>query len=181
MKKTSFGPNARYATALFELAQEKGVSAMVSQVESLKNALETSDALKATIESAAVSAEEKKAVLVDLLNASGADAILVNFVSVVADNKRADALAGILAAYLALEAEARGEVSATVVSAHPLTDAQAEQVKSFVMKKQPQAQSVVLDTDVDESLIAGMKIRVGSTEFDTTVRGRLDGLRTTLN
>lgn len=179
MKNTSYQAGKRYATALFSLATENGLSSIDSQVEGLKNAIVSSNELNAVLASDVIPASEKKAVLLNLLD--GADATFVNFISLVADKKRAGDLEEILEAYLQLVRDAQGVVTAYVESAAALTAGQEKQVKEFVLAQQKGSKSVNLETQVDADLLAGFKIRIGSTEYDTSVRGRLNTLRTTLN
>ena len=179
MKKTSFGPEKRYAMALFELASEADAAVLGAEVSALKGAIETDAALADVLQSPVVSSAEKKAVLASLLK--NASVHMQSFASLVVDNKRADVLHNILLAYQSLEDDAAGRVSAVVTTASALTASQEDAIKQFVKSQQDGVNDVALDVSVDASLIAGFKIRVGSTEFDTTVRGRLDGLRQTLN
>src|SRR3546814_6827496 len=77
----------------------------------------------------------------------GLDGITRNFLGVLATNRRLGALADIIRAYEALAAQHRGEITAEVTSAHPLTDDQAAALKSKL--KAGLGRDVAVDLQVD--------------------------------
>ena len=92
-----------------------------------------------------------------------------------AANGRPSELPGIIAAFQALAAKARGAVSAEVTSALPLTAAQTKGVAAALrtaLGKDPE-----ITTRVDPALLGGLKVRVGSRLFDASLKSRLDSLK----
>ena len=69
----------------------------------------------------------------------------------------------------------------TPQTAATLTTAQKTSIKEFVKDNEENAKTVELEEEVDSSLVAGFRVRIGSIEHDMSVRGRLDALRTSLN
>lgn len=63
----------------------------------------------------------------------------------------------------------------TVVSAHPLTDGQAQEIKTLIPYSGGQ-----MNTEVDKSLIAGIIVRKGSRILDLSVKGRLQSIENTI-
>ena len=66
-------------------------------------------------------------------------------------------------------------MSAEVASAKPLSKAQADSLAETL--KAQVGRDVKLKTTVDESLIGGLVVKVGSKMIDTSIRSRLDSLQ----
>lgn len=178
MQKTISGPAQRYAQALSELASEKGVS-LLSSLEVFEPHLVEGSVLGAVLANPTISVSEKQSVLLALAGEVKAEALLNDFLSLLCVKGRAGLLSDIISCYRAIEYAANSTVVASVASAAPLTDVQREQVSAFIKSKM-NAKQVELEEEVDASLLAGVKVRTGSIEFDATVRGQLNGLRAAL-
>lgn len=180
MRKTTTGPSKRYAKALFELANGNGVS-YVEPLDALASAIESNEELSSVLASPCVSSLEKAAVLKSLAGEVKADETLTNFLEFFGEQGRAELLPEVTAWMEEFERVKNGVIVARVQSAAELTKAQREELITFVKSESKDAQDVVLEEEVDESLIAGVRVYVGAKEFDTTVRGRLNGLKLALN
>ena len=87
---------------------------------------------------------------------------------------RLGALADIIRAYEALAAQHRGEITAEVTSAHPLTDDQAAALKSKL--KAGLGRDVAVDLQVDPAILGGLVVKVGSRQIDSSIRTKLNSL-----
>ena len=166
----------RYAQALFELAKGQGDAAVVeADLKSLKAMRAESADLRTLIASPAFDADEKGKGLAAVADAAGFSPTTKKFLGLVAANRRASALPGMIAAFEKLAAEDRGAVSAEVVTAMPLTDAQARALAAALrtaLGKDPE-----IDTRVDPAILGGLKVRVGSRLYDASLKSRLDSLK----
>ena len=166
----------RYAQALFELAKSQGDAGVVeADLKSLKAMRADSADLRTLIASPAFDADEKGKGLAAVANAAGFAATTRKFLGLVAANRRASALPGIIAAFEKLAAADRGAISAEVVTAMPLTDAQAKSLAAALrtaLGKDPE-----IETRVDPAILGGLKVRVGSRLFDASLKSRLDSLK----
>lgn len=166
----------RYAQALFDLAKDQNVVAQVeADLKSLKAAIADSRDLRVLLESPAFSAEDKGKGLAAIADKAGFQLTTKKFLGLVAGNGRASALAGAIAGFEKLAADARGEVRAEVTTALPLTAAQAKGVAQALRQalgKDPQ-----IETRVDPAILGGVKVRVGSRLFDASLRSKLDSLK----
>lgn len=166
----------RYAQALFELAKAQGDAAVVeADLKSLKAMRADSVDLRTLIASPAFDADEKGKGLAAVAQAAGFAATTKKFLGLVAANRRANALPGMIAAYEKLAAEDRGAVSAEVVTAMPLTEAQAKALAASLrtaLGKDPE-----IETRVDPAILGGLKVRVGSRLYDASLKSRLDSLK----
>jgi len=166
----------RYAQALFELAKAQGDAAVVeADLKSLKAMRTDSADLRTLIASPAFDADEKGKGLAAVAEAAGFAATTKKFLGLVAANRRANALPGMIAAFEKLAAEDRGSVSAEVVTAMPLTDAQTKALAAALrtaLGKDPE-----IETRVDPAILGGLKVRVGSRLYDASLKSRLDSLK----
>jgi F-type H+-transporting ATPase subunit delta len=92
-----------------------------------------------------------------------------------ASKRRLFALSDIIRAYDSLVAKQKGEMSAQVTSARPLSDAETAELKSILRSKL--SKDVNLETRVDPSLLGGLIVKVGSRMIDSSLRTKLNGLR----
>jgi len=166
----------RYAQALFELAKGQGDAGVVeADLKSLKAMRAESADLRTLIASPAFDAEEKGKGLAAVAEAAGFAPTTKKFLGLVAANRRASALPGMIAAYEKLAAEDRGAVSAEVTTAMPLTDAQSKALAAALrtaLGKDPE-----IAARVDPAILGGLKVRVGSRLYDASLKSRLDSLK----
>jgi F-type H+-transporting ATPase subunit delta len=169
----------RYAAALFELAdQRKELDHVANDLVSLRAAIQESPDLQRLLSSPLLDRDEQGRALAALLERMGVGATVRNFVAVAARNRRLFALKSMADAFLADLARRRGEVRAEVVSARPLSDAQHQRL--LEMLRRATGGKVAVDAAVDESLIGGLVVRVGSRMVDTSIRSQLQKLRRAL-
>jgi F-type H+-transporting ATPase subunit delta len=100
------------------------------------------------------------------------------FVLVLAAKRRLFALIDIINVFQALVAKMRGEVRADVTSARPLNDAEVAKLKAALKAKL--GRDAMLDTHVDSSLLGGLVVKVGSRMIDSSLRTKLNGLKTAM-
>ncbi len=170
------GMAGRYATALFDLAQEaNALDAVAKDLNSLRGLIDGSDDMKRLVRSPVFTADEQTGAINAILDRLSVHALTRKFVGLVAKNRRLFALRDMARAYAALLAKHRGEMTATVTSAHPLSDAQVTSLKATL--KQSFKLDVNLTTDVDPALLGGLVVKVGSRMIDTSLKTKLDNLQ----
>jgi F-type H+-transporting ATPase subunit delta len=165
----------RYASALFDLAREQNlVASTEADLATLGEALAGSDDLAALIRNPKVSREAAAKALDGVADLLGLSALTINFLGVLAGNRRLSALPQIVSAFAAIAADFRGEVSAEVTSAHPLTD---DQIAALSAKLQArEGRTIKLKTSVNPDLLGGLVVRIGSQQIDSSIRTRLNSL-----
>lgn len=169
------GLAGRYATALFELARERDVlDATASDLGSLKAMLDESDALRRLVLSPVVARDDQGRAMAALVERAGIGELTGNFVGLLASNRRLFGLTDMIAAYETLLAAHRGEVTAEVISARPLSEAQAAAVAAAL--KSVVGSDVRLTASVDESLLGGLVVKLGSQMVDASVKAKLQSL-----
>lgn len=167
--------SGRYATALFDLAVEaKALDTVEASLATLRDALAESDDFRALIVSPLVSRGDAEKAVAATASALGVDATTTRFLGVLAQNRRLGVLPRVIRDFRALAAHHRGEVTADVVSAHPLTDDQVDALKQQLRVRV--GSHVNVDLSVDPSLLGGLVVRIGSQMIDSSIKTRLNSL-----
>ncbi len=170
------GMAGRYAAALFEIAKDdKQLAQVESDVKTFQGMLDSSEDLRRLVRSPVISAENQATALTALLAKAKISGLTANFLKLIARNRRLFATADMFKSFRALVARERGEVSADVVSAHPLS---AEQMNALqdVLKAQV-GKDVQINTRVDPNLLGGVVVKVGSRMIDSSLRTKLNNLK----
>jgi len=169
----------RYARALFDLAEEAGETGRVDEdLARLDAALAESPALARVVASPLLDAASQGGALAAVLEALGAGELVQRFVQVLARNRRLALLPQMIAAWRHILAQARGEVTARIVSATRLTKTQQKTIETALAEAL--SGKVHIENEVDPSLIGGLVVTVGSRMIDTSIRTRLNTLKTLL-
>ncbi|MCW1427944.1 F0F1 ATP synthase subunit delta [Novosphingobium sp. JCM 18896] len=165
----------RYASALFDLASEKGVvTAVESDLDKLGEALKGSPDLAALIRNPKVSRDDTAKAMDAVAGVLGLSDLTKNFIGVLAANRRLSALPEIVRAFAVIAAAQRGEVTAEVTSAHPLSDDQISQLSQKL--KAREGKEVKIKASVDPEILGGLVVRIGSRQIDSSIRTRLNSL-----
>jgi len=169
----------RYATALFDLAQEKkSVAKVEASLAKVSKALSESEALQQLTTDQAISRAEAKKAVASVAKKMKLDALTANTLGVLADNRRLDQTKSVAEAFAILAAEQRGELTAEVTSARKLT---AAQTKALAAKlKARMGSTVAINSHVDPSILGGLTIKVGSQMIDNSIKTRLNSLATAM-
>ena len=172
----SGGLAARYAAALFELADEKkALDAVADDLKALKKLIAESAELRRLTKSPVIGRREQSRAMAAILDKAGASELVKRFVGLVAENRRLFALPQMIEAYLAELAQRRGELTAEVISARPLDDASRQRLADAI--KRTAGQSVTVDLQVDPGLIGGLVVKVGSRMIDSSLRTKLNRMQ----
>ncbi|MEO0388186.1 MAG: F0F1 ATP synthase subunit delta [Pseudomonadota bacterium] len=170
------GISGRYATALFDLAKSEGaLDALERDLAALKAALGDSADLRDLIASPIYSRAEQGAAIAALSDAMGLGALTKNTLGLMAGKRRLFAVPKMIDMIMALIARDRGEVTAEVIAARPLTDAQSAALAAAL--KAAMGQDVKIETEVDADLIGGLVVKVGSRMVDTSIRAKLNNMQ----
>lgn len=166
----------RYAQAVFDIAREGGdLDKLASEIDDLNNVLKDSDDLRDMIASPLYSRDQQAQAIGAVAQKMGLGATLANTLQLMAQNRRLFVLPHLVLRLRDMIAEARGEVTADVTSAVALTDEQKQRLTDTLAEKS--GKKVKLNTRVDEGLIGGMIVKLGSQMIDSSVRSKLASLQ----
>jgi len=172
----SSGIAARYATAVYDLAKEsKKVKDLEGDLDNLSSALDASADFKDLISSPVYSRAQQGEAIGAIAKKMKLSGIMTNTLSLMASKRRLFVLPQLVAALRAAIAEDKGEVTADVVSAKALTKAQSDKLAKSL--KASMGKTVTINATVDESLIGGLVVKVGSKMIDTSIRSKLSALQ----
>ena len=170
------GLAGRYATAIFELAQDtKSVAALEKDFTTLKALIAESPDLYRLVKAPVFSRDDQKKGMDAILRRIEAAPLTVQFVLTLAAKRRLFILTDIIRGFELLVAKMRCQTDAQVTSARPLSDSQVAELKNILKAKLNR--DVQLDAKVDPSLLGGLIVKVGSRMIDSSLRTKLEGLR----
>jgi F-type H+-transporting ATPase subunit delta len=167
--------SGRYATALFELARDsKALATVEDSLATVAKALAESSDFKALTASPLVSRGNAAKAVAAVAASLKLDGTTANFLGVLAENRRLGQLPAIIRAFRQLAAAHRGETTALVTSAHPLS---ADQVSALKQQLRTRiGREVAIDLSVDPSLLGGLVVKIGSQMIDSSIKTRLNSL-----
>jgi F-type H+-transporting ATPase subunit delta len=166
----------RYAAALFELADERRMlDEIAASLRQLRAMLAESTDLSRLVSSPLLSREEQGKAIVAVAERAGFSPLVRDFLAVVAKNRRLFAVPAMIAAYLEKLAERRGEVTAQVAAAQPLSSSQLDLLREQLRRSVGRRVSV--EVRVDPGLIGGMVLKLGSRMIDGSISSKLQRLQ----
>ncbi|MGB0343084.1 MAG: F0F1 ATP synthase subunit delta [Parvibaculales bacterium] len=176
------GLAGRYAVALFELAQDlpqEEAASIAETLAGLKALISDSADLQKLIRSPVISAAEQNDAMAAILTRVGAHRLVMNFVALVIEKRRAFALPEMAGQYAALVARNRDELIARITAARALNDGQIDALKDQLQNAL--GKSVIVEVETDASLLGGMIVKLGSRMIDGSLRTKLNSLKTAMN
>jgi len=172
----STGIADRYATAIFELSKDaKTLGKLEDNLTDLSAALDDSADLRDLIASPVVSRDEQQSAITAVADKMGLVPDLKNGLALMAAKRRLFVLPHLVRQLRDMIAEDKGEITADVTSAVKITAAQSKALAETL--KKAVGKNVKINATVDESLIGGLVVKVGSKMIDTSIRSRLDSLQ----
>ncbi|MEW5942728.1 MAG: F0F1 ATP synthase subunit delta [Pseudomonadota bacterium] len=166
-----------YAVAVYRLAKEKNALTRWSEMLAFASAVAADAQMRALVENPKNSAADVERVFLsvcgDKLDAAG-----VNLIKLLVEYGRLSLLPQIAAIFEELKAQDEGVLEAEITAAAKPDDTQ---VKSLVKHLETKFnRKIEARVSVDPEIIGGIKIVVGDTVIDASVRGRLQELAYTL-
>jgi F-type H+-transporting ATPase subunit delta len=173
------GVAGRYASALFELANESSnVEGIEADLVNFQAMLDESPDLVRLVRSPVIASDDQAKAISVLLERAGIGGLTANFLKLVAANRRLFVVQDIIKVYRSLAAKARGEITADVTSAFALNDEQIATLKETL--KASVGKDVTLRSHVDPSILGGLIVKVGSRMIDSSLKTKLQGMKTAL-
>jgi F-type H+-transporting ATPase subunit delta len=170
------GMAGRYATALFDLANEtNAIDAVKADLDRFDAMIAESSDLNRLVRSPVFSAEEQLAALTAVLDRAGIGGIAAKFLKLVTSNRRLFAARDMIRGFRELVAKHRGEATAEVTVAEQLKDEHVEALRAAL--KQVSGKDVALDIKIDPAIIGGLVVKLGSRMVDTSLRTKLNAIK----
>lgn len=175
----SSGIAKRYATAVFELSKEtNSLESLEADVDALDGALTDSADLRTLITSPVYSRDQVTSAITAVSQKMNLSQTMSGTLGLMASKRRLFALPQVLSALRDLIAEKKGEMTAEITSANALSPEQEAELVRVL--KERVGKEIKLKSTVDESLIGGLVIKVGSQMIDTSIRAQLAALKNSM-
>jgi len=169
----------RYAGALFDLAKENGeLAAIAGDLKTLESLASGSEDLTRLLENPAFAREDKVKALVAIATQADLSKTATGFLGTMAQNGRANELLSAASHFDKLYAEERGVKRAIARTAKDMSADQRARLEQVLAKAI--GSDVELETEVDEALVGGIQLRIGSTLIDASVASKLDRMNTAM-
>ncbi len=165
----------RYAGALIDLAeQNKAVDKIQKNLSALENMINDSDDLAEVITSQLISKEKQAAAINALAKKAKLEKLTANFLGVLVENRRLNALPGIITVFNKILAAKSGQVEVSVETAAKLTAGQVKDVKQKIEKAL--GTTIIVEEKVTPEIMGGVIVTIGSYMIDDSVRRKLERL-----
>lgn len=169
----------RYASALFDLAQEGGdLAGAHADFADITSTINASEDLSRLIASPLFAREDKAQALKQVAEKAGLSGLLVKFLGTMAINGRASDIPMAQTAFDTLYAKHRGVQRAVARTATEMDDAQRTRLEGIITKAV--GGDVELTTEVDADLVGGIQLRIGSTLVDASLKAKLERMNTAM-
>ena len=166
-----------YAEAAFRTAKEgKALPAWNDLIAELAAVADRPE-MRALVSNPRVTDDKLYGVFAGVLK-SPLDQKAQNFLRLLIENGRIDALQELSSQFTALKNAEEDSADAHIVSAFPLSDAQVSELVAGLAAKFKK--TLKPHVSVDASLIGGVRVVVGDLVFDTSVKAQLERMKTTL-
>ena len=175
------GLAGRYAQALLALADDRrqadpGATDRIAGDLDRLFALWRDDAdFRAFVADPRLDAQAQRRGAFGVLERVGVGEEVRNLLGVLIANRRLSALPQVAQAFGALLAGRRGQQTAEVTSAHPLTDTQRAQITARLTEAG--YSGVRLTERVDPSILGGLIVRIGSRLYDSSIKSKLQRMQ----
>ena len=173
------GVAGRYSIALFDLAKDaKALDVVKADLDQISVLLNECAEFATVVTSPVMGRDEKVKAVAAVAKKAKFNDLIGKFLGVLATNGRLDCVGATINGYAKLLADHRGEVSADVISAQPLSKKQTDDLQKKL--KAIIGQDVTFEARVDETLLGGLIVKVGSRMVDFSLKSKLANLKVSM-
>ena len=171
-KSFSSETSDRYSRALFEVANEtKELDKIENDFRNFQLLFDSSPEIKNFILNPTQSKNTQNNVINLLSEKLGFSKNLKNFFLLLIEKRRIFFVKKISESFLKLCSKKRGEVKASLISSKKLSPTELDEISKDLSKSM--GSTIKFDYKVDEELIGGLKLQLGSFMIDTSVKNKL--------
>ena len=171
-KSFSTETSERYSRALYEVSKEAGdLEKTEADVKNFINLLESSSEIKNFIQNPTHVVETQNKALNILSEKLDFTKNLKNFLLLLVKKKRIFFVKKITNNFLKLCSKNRGEIKASLISSKELSSSEFENIAKELSASM--GSTIKFDYKVDQSLIGGLKLQLGSFMIDTSIKNKL--------
>ncbi len=168
-----------YSQAMFELCDEKNcIDDVYEELTQAKAIFSENEEFVKLLASPLVDVDEKKAIIEKVFGGRVSDVVL-DFFGVITEKGRAHYISAICDEYKKLYYKKNNILDVKVVTTEPLSD----RLRDKLLKKLEDTfkKQIIMQESVDKSIIGGIIVKFDNSEIDSSIRGRLDKLRSSID
>ena len=170
---------SRYAEALFQVGEETdSTDKLYGELKAVVDIVKENKDISNILRSPLVSKEEKYDLISKVFDGKLSQ-IMINFLKILADKDRLALLADIEKDFKVLLNEKNNILEGIVITAVPMKEEEVKELQTKLSAKYNK--TVVLENEVDKSVLGGVLVRLGNEEIDGTVKNRLDKMKEQLS
>ena len=163
----------RYALALYELSKENNqTEEFALKMKSFMEIFNANDDLKNFVKNPTNSVESQKIVFEKILSLMNFSKVLKNFFFILISKKRIFYLDQIIKQFLKLISIKSGEVTGNIITPNKINEKTVIEIEKVISSNIKR--SIKLKPLVDESLIGGVVVQIGSLMIDTSIKNKLN-------
>lgn len=167
--------NRRYAKSLLDLSIERdSLEQVKADMGYVLEVIESSRDLRVLLKSPVVNGDKKKAILEEIFG-KGISELTYAFIKIILSKGRESELQGIAQGFQNLYRIHKGIEEAVITTAHTLTEAQREDIRTKL--KALTGHSIDIKEQIDPSIIGGVRIRVGDRQYNGSIAYQLEQLK----
>ena len=168
----------RYAQALFDLSQERAkLTAVAHDLQEIRDLVNRCADLKHFLADPVLAAKKSQAVLQEMFHGK-IDALTFKFLLFLTEKKRLGHLPSICAIFIGLSEQAKGILRTKWTSSVELSTKDIDDLSGYLKKKFNK--DVIAEGQVDPGSLGGIKIQIGDTVYDYTLRTQLKKFQETV-
>ena len=170
---------SRYAEALFQVGEETdSTDKLYCELKAVVDIVKENKDFSNILRSPLVSKEEKKDLITKVFEGKLSQN-MINFLKILADKDRLALLADIEKDFKVLLNEKNNILEGIVITAVPMKEEEVKELQTKLSAKYNK--TVVLENEVDKSVLGGVLVRLWNEEIDGTVKNRLDKMKEQLS
>lgn len=165
-----------YARALSEIAIELELEDRIQeQLTELSKMLASHRLLRNILINPAIHFSDKKRIVEEIGQKGSLEPVVVNFILVLLEHAQIQRFEEVVKVYKDTMDEVKGVLRGRVVSSKELQQDVRRRIHKIAVGLT--GKEVIIDYDVDETLIGGFKLQIGSTIYDGSLQSQLDAIR----
>jgi len=169
----------RYAKALLSLGQEDGqFQAYGKNLVDFSGFFDANRELREVLTSPAFVVSDRKRILNDILAKSDYSETVKNFLNLLLDKNRIDAIREVSSYYEKLMDEVSHIARVDVITPKPLREDAARSLEKVL--EEMTSKKIRMEMKEDKSLIGGLVVKIGDLVFDGSIKAQIEGLKESL-
>lgn len=161
-----------YAEALFQIGIEKQTTDFLeTELMIVKEVFQSNPDFLKFLEHPKVELEKKKQLLQTAF--AGFKEDVLHTISLLVDRHNEALVPEVVDHFTVMANEAKGIQEATVYSVRALTEEEKAEIEN-VFKQKSNAKALRINNQIDPTIIGGVKVKVGNTVYDGSLKGKLD-------